>query len=278
MVRILEKATGKLLLFAKLFIEIPIKVLREWPELDLAVLEKYYKNNFNEVRFLNLYRQSQIRDLCLTEIFGTDIEKISIPFGSTEETTSKPNQAELLYVSVIAKYLKARNIFEFGTYIGRTSYYLTYASEESIVTTLDLPLERASKTGNYLGTYFQGTDREGRIRQILCDSREFDTVPFRKKMDFIFVDGDHSYEGVKNETEKAFDMLAPGGIVIWHDYNARPDVGIVNYFFEFTKKTPLFHIHNTSLLLYMDGINPMTFQPFEMRASPVSRKRPGAQS
>jgi predicted O-methyltransferase YrrM len=271
----------KISLYTRVFIKIPTAVLREWPQLDpqnLAALKKYYKNNFNEERFLDLCRQSQIRDLCLTEIFGTDIEKISIPIGAIEEMTSKPNLVELLYVSAIAKHLRARNIFEFGTYIGRTSYYLSYASEESIVTTLDLPLERGSKTGNYLGTYFRGTEREDRIRQILCESKEFDTTPLRKKMDFIFVDGDHSYEGVKNDTEKAFDMLAPGGVIIWHDYNARPDDGLANYFVEFTKRTPLFRIHNTSILLYMDGIDPMTFQPFKMRASPIAGKRAGPQS
>lgn len=267
-----------ILLYPRVFIKIPATVLREWPQLDpqnLAAAKKYYKKHFNEERFLDLYRQSQIRDLCLTEIFGTDIEKISVPIGAIEEMTSKPNVADLLYVSAIAKHLRARNIFEFGTYIGRTTYYLSEASEEAMVTTLDLPLERGSKTGDYLSTYFRGTEREGRIRQILCDSKEFDTTPFRKRMDFIFVDGDHSYEGVKNDTEKAFDMLAPGGVIVWHDYNARPDVGLAHYFVELTKKQPLFRIHNTSLLLYIEGIDPMTFKPFEMRSSPTARKRVG---
>jgi predicted O-methyltransferase YrrM len=36
-------------------------------------------------------------------------------------------------------------------------------------------------------------------------------------MDLVFVDGAHSYEYVKNDTEKGWEMLRPGGIIAWHD-------------------------------------------------------------
>ncbi len=35
---------------------------------------------------------------------------------------------------------------------------------------------------------------------------------------FIFVDGDHTYEGVKQDIIDYFPLLAPGGIMIFHDY------------------------------------------------------------
>lgn len=35
---------------------------------------------------------------------------------------------------------------------------------------------------------------------------------------FIFVDGDHSYEGVRQDILNYFPLLAPGGIMIFHDY------------------------------------------------------------
>ena len=37
---------------------------------------------------------------------------------------------------------------------------------------------------------------------------------------FIFIDGDHSYKGVKEDTEKALKYLCnnSGGILVWHDY------------------------------------------------------------
>lgn len=35
---------------------------------------------------------------------------------------------------------------------------------------------------------------------------------------FIFVDGDHSYEGVRQDILNYFPLLAPGGIMVFHDY------------------------------------------------------------
>ncbi|QHG19882.1 hypothetical protein GJB62_06235 [Nostoc sp. ATCC 53789] len=35
---------------------------------------------------------------------------------------------------------------------------------------------------------------------------------------YIFVDGDHSYEGVKRDIANYYPLLAPGGLMIFHDY------------------------------------------------------------
>lgn len=45
-------------------------------------------------------------------------------------------------------------------------------------------------------------------------------------LDFIFIDGAHDYASVKADTELAHALLAPGGIIAWHDYQhpKNPDV------------------------------------------------------
>jgi predicted O-methyltransferase YrrM len=35
---------------------------------------------------------------------------------------------------------------------------------------------------------------------------------------FIFIDGDHSYKGVRQDIIDYFPLLAPGGIMVFHDY------------------------------------------------------------
>lgn len=40
---------------------------------------------------------------------------------------------------------------------------------------------------------------------------------FDKKVDFLFIDGDHSYEGVKLDVDDWFPKLNNGAIVIFHD-------------------------------------------------------------
>jgi predicted O-methyltransferase YrrM len=56
---------------------------------------------------------------------------------------------------------------------------------------------------------------------IISDSRSNNTVNYIKnlgiKFDFIFIDGDHSYEGVKNDYEKYKQFLSEEGFMAFHD-------------------------------------------------------------
>jgi len=56
---------------------------------------------------------------------------------------------------------------------------------------------------------------------IIADSTSNDTVALLKSMgikfDFIFIDGDHSYEGVKNDYDKFRQFLAHDGYMGFHD-------------------------------------------------------------
>jgi len=40
---------------------------------------------------------------------------------------------------------------------------------------------------------------------------------FNQEIDFMFIDGDHSYEGVKADIDAWFPKLKSGGIIILHD-------------------------------------------------------------
>lgn len=47
-------------------------------------------------------------------------------------------------------------------------------------------------------------------------SREIASV-FEKKIDFLFIDADHSYEGIKEDVELWFPKLRTGALVVFHD-------------------------------------------------------------
>ena len=85
-------------------------------------------------------------------------------------------------------------------------------------------------------------------------------------MDFIFVDADHSYDLVKNDTEKAIEMLAPGGLLIWHDY-AEKSPGVMRFVQEFSVNKPVFHIRTTCLAVYIDGVDAISFAAHPLRPS-----------
>lgn len=44
--------------------------------------------------------------------------------------------------------------------------------------------------------------------------------------DFVLIDGDHTYAAVKADWENYRTMVAPGGVVLFHDIFPRPDYGV----------------------------------------------------
>ncbi|UKN01236.1 class I SAM-dependent methyltransferase [Paracrocinitomix mangrovi] len=94
------------------------------------------------------------------------------------------------------------------------------------------------------------------------NSHTFDFSKFEKKFDLIFIDGDHTYEGVKNDTSKTFDLRKDeNSIIVWHDYsfnteNVRASVlhGILDGIPK-DKHKNLYHISNTMCAVYMENVN-----------------------
>ncbi|WP_299157315.1 glycosyltransferase [Accumulibacter sp.] len=207
------------------------------------------------VAFVRNLEESRIREVYLQELFP-GIEAQSVPIGAINELTGHANKTDMLYVTAVAKHVGAAKMFEFGTYMGRTTFHLAHNNPAGQVFTLNLPPEHDPRYAPYLGVLFKGREEEARITQVHSDSREFDTTPYRQQFDFVFVDGDHSYELVKNDTRKAFELLKPGGVIMWHDYAPKSD-GLVRFFKEFSQDTPLFRIRSTCLLVYIDGVDVM---------------------
>jgi len=48
-----------------------------------------------------------------------------------------------------------------------------------------------------------------------------------KKIDLIFIDGDHSYDGVKKDFKIYFPLVRKGGIIAFHDIAPRPKESLI---------------------------------------------------
>lgn len=132
----------------------------------------------------------------------------------------------------------ARRVFEFGTYRGvSTTQLVLNAPEGATLLTLDLPSEGVTTqfaVTDYHETKLHKLAQKGdlipaelrtKITFLAQDSALFDPAPYAGTMDFVFVDGAHTAEYVRNDSEKAWTMLRSGGIVAWHDCRpASPDV------------------------------------------------------
>jgi len=200
------------------------------------------------------------------------IENIEVQIGAIDPDTKHSNHVDMLYVCAIARHTRAKRIFEFGTYLGRTTSFLALGKDNPRVFTLDLgstsiwPSDlkigravRAVHERGLQGYFFNGTPQAERITQLHGDSRTFDFAPYRASMDLIFIDGGHTYELIANDTKHAFEMIRPGGVIVWHDY-APKSRDVVTFGHELSQKKPLFWVIATSLLVYVDGVDAMTFK------------------
>ena len=202
---------------------------------------------------------SKIRELYAEEIFD-GIGRISLPLSISNEASHHENHMDMMFVVAVAKHRNAKRIFEFGTYMGRTTVGLASIDADATVTTLNLDPSEDTRYGPYIGKLIKDSPYGERITQIFSDSNKFDTTPYAKSMDYIFIDADHSYDAVRNDTEKSLEMLAPGGVIVWHDY-APKSPGVYGYLQELSLQRSLFRIKNTCLVLYIDGVNANEFQP-----------------
>jgi len=163
-----------------------------------------------------------------------------------------------------------RTLFEFGTATGRTTYLLARNSpEDARVHTLTLPPDahdhydaagsdsglaarRALDESRFTTFLYTGTDVEPKVDQLFGDSKALDVTPWQGRCDLIFIDGSHAYSYVKSDTEKALQMVAPGGIILWHDYQPlrRSVRDVCRALDELARGRPLVRLSRTTLVAY----------------------------
>ncbi len=92
------------------------------------------------------------------------------------------------------------------------------------------------------------------------NSMTFDFSRLGKKFDLIFVDGDHTYEGVLSDTKNVFGLRkGPESVIVWHDYGLSPDrvrpsvaAAILDGLPRECHKN-LYHVSNTLCAVYLEN-------------------------
>ncbi|MBD1846524.1 class I SAM-dependent methyltransferase [Cyanobacteria bacterium FACHB-63] len=156
---------------------------------------------------------------------------------------------DLLAVCMIARHYNPKICFEIGTGHGRTTHHLALnTSDNTKICTLDI-----SDT-DVVGCVFRGQPSARKIRKLLGNSTSFDYSEWLGRVDLVIVDGDHSYEGVQEDTRRAFELLAPGGYILWDDF-APGWPGVVKALKEHDRARSFRRIAGTKWVYYADDRN-----------------------
>jgi predicted O-methyltransferase YrrM len=148
-----------------------------------------------------------------------------------------PIQKQTEIVSFLAKAseLPIESALEIGTANGGTFYLLCKVAKRS-ATLITVDIKNDWRRAALLRSYLKVGQR---IRVIRGDSRE--EKIFRKithilgsrKLDLLFIDGDHSFIGVSTDFELYSRLVRPGGVVAMHDiipdYETRYGIATPNY-------------------------------------------------
>ena len=74
---------------------------------------------------------------------------------------------------------------------------------------------RPARAGRFAGHF----GKAHKVFFITADSMTYDFGRLAP-LDFAFIDGGHDFAHVLNDSRKAYDALAPGGWLVWHDFDS----------------------------------------------------------
>jgi predicted O-methyltransferase YrrM len=134
--------------------------------------------------------------------------------------------SELVPLLDEVKTLRPQTVLEIGTHRGGTLYLWTrLAQPDATLVSIDLP------GGKFGGGYSPfripiyrrfARDRQ-QLRLLRANSHAPATFDETKQLfsnrpiDFLFIDGDHTYDGVKQDWQMYSPLVRPGGLIVFHD-------------------------------------------------------------
>jgi predicted O-methyltransferase YrrM len=139
------------------------------------------------------------------------------------------NHQEIKELLQIIEKQKTRHMMEIGTFRGGTLFLFSKViNVMGSILSVDYP-ETGNLEKQQLWTDFLG----GIIEQVFYtkidgDSHSYDTIrtvkeTLRHPLDFLFIDGDHTYEGAKQDYISYMPFVKKGGMIVFHDINPREE-------------------------------------------------------
>ncbi len=133
-------------------------------------------------------------------------------------------QEQVILYRLVQKLEAPLCLVEIGSYLGGSAYFLAAAASEAVETA----------TLYCVDTWQNDAMSEGKRdtwKKFITNTQRFSTkiTPLRglshdigryfsDEIDLLFIDGDHSYDSCRDDTETWLPKVKKGGVVLFHDY------------------------------------------------------------
>ncbi|MGH8529180.1 MAG: O-methyltransferase [Nevskiales bacterium] len=188
-----------------------------------------------------------LREVPIKTLFP-DADDIGITVDVIPEGDWSCQMGDLIQLLKLVRLLQPQRVLELGSFRGYTAAYIARnLPAGGRVVAVDIDPEHGSA---YRGTAQERSieRRTGAIADTLFNASD------RGSYDLVFIDADHRYAGVRNDTEVALKLVSPRGYIAWHDY---ANFGYFNgicqvpeYLTELARSKPLVNLAGTTLALY----------------------------
>ena len=141
-------------------------------------------------------------------------------------------EADTRTVLTLLVHARPRRVLEVGTALGHMTANLTrWTGDDAEIYTIDIVqgMAKAAPGASAQQVEIPGRGDWGRFADhfgqahkvffITADTMRYDFGRLAP-LDFVFIDGGHDFEHVQNDSRKSYDALAPGGWLVWHDFNS----------------------------------------------------------
>lgn len=151
------------------------------------------------------------------------------------------NRTELLELARILSAAQPHAMLEIGTFRGGTLFiFARLAAPDAVIISLDLPASAMGRLyrAAQIPLFHQFTREDQALHLLRKNSHDPSTrvevsrLLQGRKLDFLFIDGDHAYNSVKTDFECYAPLVRRGGVVAFHDIAMGPPSGVSHFWAE----------------------------------------------
>ena len=199
----------------------------DWTPVDLSALEPVPvgKPPRRKAAFAAAWRTATrtLARLPLSARSTRQLARESVAAGAIQKV---PELARLI---ALARALRPSAVLEIGSWRGGTLLaWCNVAAPDAVVVSVDLPAEYGTPaTPEELRKLARSSQR---LEVVRGDSHadetraQVETTLRGRKVDFLMIDGDHTYDGVRRDFELYAPLVRDGGVIAFHDILPHPAV------------------------------------------------------